>query len=103
MLKKLKQSFVFVLIIIKVNTDLFRQENRTYHRSFFIETTLKNCHTGIDDWEVTLFEKCETDKQLKERETFWQHKLKSFYPISLNEKEEYLFKSHTVHKFIAFV
>ena len=52
---------------------------------------IQDCHRGIDDWEVTLFEKCETHKQLKERETFWQHKLKTFYPLGLNEKEEYLF------------
>ena len=30
-------------------------------------------------------------KQLKERETFWQHKLKVFYPLGQNEKEKYLF------------
>ena len=87
MLEKLKQSFAFGLIIIKINTDPFEKENRTYHRSVFIQ----DCHRGIDDWEVTLFEKCETHKQLKERETFWQHKFKKFYPLGLNEKEEYLF------------
>ena len=27
---------------------------------------------------------------------FWDHKLKAFYPLGLNEKEEYLFKSHTI-------
>ena len=52
---------------------------------------IQDCHRGIDDWEVTLFEQCETYKQLRERETFWQHKLKTFYPLGLNEKEEYLF------------
>ena len=52
---------------------------------------IQDCHRGIDDWEVTLFEKCETHKQLKEREMFWQHKFKKFYPLGLNEKEEYLF------------
>ena len=28
--------------------------------------------------------------QLKERETFWQYRLKTIYPIGQNEKEEYL-------------
>ena len=46
---------------------------------------------GIGDWKVTLFEKCETHKQLKKKEMFWQHKLKTLYPLGLNEKEEYLF------------
>ena len=52
---------------------------------------IQDYHRGID----------ETHKQLKERETFWQHKLKTFYPIGLNEKEEYL--SHTVHKILTFI
>ena len=42
MLEKLEQCFVFGLIIIKVRTDLFEKENRTYHdRSVFIHTTFK--------------------------------------------------------------
>ena len=42
-----------------------------YHRSVFIHTIFKI--VDIDDWEVTLFEKCQTHKQLKEKEMFWQH------------------------------
>ena len=91
MLEKLKQSFVFGLIIIKVNTDLFENENRMYHRSFFIHTKFKDCHSRVDDWEVTSFERRETHKTLKERETFWHHKLKTFYRLGLNETEEYSF------------
>ena len=79
MLEKLKQSFVFGLIIIKVNTDLFEKENRTYHRSVFIYTIFKIAIEVL----MTLFQKCETHKQLKERETFWQQKLKTFYPLLL--------------------
>ena len=45
---------------------------------------VQDCHKGIDDWETILFEKGETHKQLKERETFWQHKLKTFYSLGLN-------------------
>ena len=41
MLVKLKQSFVFDLIIIKINTDLFEKENITYHRSVFIRALFK--------------------------------------------------------------
>ena len=41
MLEKIKQSFVFGLIILKVNTDLFEKENITYHRSVFIHTIFK--------------------------------------------------------------
>ena len=42
MLEKLKQSFVFGLIIITINTDLFKKENRMYHRSIFIHTIFKD-------------------------------------------------------------
>ena len=52
---------------------------------------VQDCHNGIDDWEFTLFKQYEMHKQLKESETFWQHKLETFYPLGLNEKEEYLF------------
>ena len=79
MFEKLRQSFVFGLIIIKVNTDLFEKENRTYHRSVFICTIFKIAIEVL----MTLFQKCETHKQLKERETFWQQKLKTFYPLLL--------------------
>ena len=41
MLGKQKQSFVFGLIIIKVNTDLFEKEKRMYHRGVFIHTIFK--------------------------------------------------------------
>ena len=38
---RLKQIFVFSLIIIKVNTGLFEKENRIYHRSAFIHAMFK--------------------------------------------------------------
>ena len=69
----------------------FRKGKHNVPQKRFHSHYVQDCHKGIDDWEVTLFEKCETHKQLNERETFWQHKLKTFYPLSLNEKEEYLF------------
>ena len=49
-------------------------------------------HNGIDDWQFTLIEQCEIHEQLKERETFWQHRLKTFYSYWLNEKKEYLYE-----------
>ena len=47
MLEKLKQSFFFGLIVIKVNTDLFKKENRTYHRSVSMHTIFK---IAIEIW-----------------------------------------------------
>ena len=81
----------------------FRKGKQNVPQKRFHSHYIQDCHRGIDDWEATLFEKCETHKQLKERETFWQHKLKTFYPLGLHENEEYLFQSHTLHKIIAFI
>ena len=41
---------------------------------------VQDCHKDIEDWEVTLFQKCETHKRLKERDTFWQHKIENILP-----------------------
>ena len=38
----------------------------------------QHSHNGVDDWQFTLTEKCETHEGLKETETFWQHRLKRF-------------------------
>ena len=70
----------------------FRKGKQNVPQKRFHSHYIQDCHRGIDDWEVTLFEKCETHKQLKEREHgSWQHKLKTLSSLDLNEKEEYLF------------
>ena len=51
----------------------------------------QHSHNGTDDWQFTLIKQCETHEQLKERETFWQHRLKTFHPYGLNEKKKYLY------------
>ena len=70
----------------------FRKGRQNVLQKCFLSHYMQGCHRAIDDWEVTLLEQCETRKQLNEKEeTFWQHKLKRFYPLNLNEKEEYLY------------
>ena len=51
---------------------------------------MRKCHSSIEDWDFVTFEQYKINAQLKERETFSQHRLKTFYPRGLNEKEEYL-------------
>ena len=83
-LEERKQSFFFGVIIIKGNTDLFEKEDRMYHRSVFIYIIFK---IAVELLIMgSNFKQLKTHKQLKERETFWQHKLKTFYPLGLNEK-----------------
>ena len=87
MLVRKKRNLEQDLIIIKVHTGAI-EKNVKYHNNVFINIM---GNTGTDDWQFTLIEQCETHKQLKERETFWQHRLKTFYPYGLNEKKEYLY------------
>ena len=58
------------------------QSQQRFHKHYG-----QHSHNVIDDWQFTLTEQCETHEQLKERETFRQHRLKTFYPYGLNEKK----------------
>ena len=69
----------------------FRKGNGEVPQKLFHTHYCFDDHNGIEYWDVEIFEQYETYTQLKERETFWQHRLKTFYPIDLNEKEEYLY------------
>ena len=71
--------YQFLKFLPKYNTYKFRLWFNNYkskHRAFrkgkqnappkrFHSHYIQGCHKAIDDWEVTLFEKCETHKQLK--------------------------------------
>ena len=82
----------------KPNFDRFN-DHKSKHRAFRkgnrkVPQKLFHTHygySGIEDWDFIIFEQCDTHAQLKEREIFLQHRLKTFYPIGLNEKEEYLY------------
>ena len=46
-------------------------------------------HNGIQDWAITLIEQVDDEKFLRQRELFWAHKLDTFYPNGLNQREIY--------------
>ena len=72
----------------------FRKGNLKMPQKHFHDHYCLDGYLGIEDWDFTLFEQCETYKQLKEteaKETFWQHQLKTFSPLGLNQKDEYLY------------
>ena len=75
-----KQNLKQDLIIIKVRTGHL-EKNVKYYSNVF----------SSDDWQFTSIEQCETHDQLQERETFWQHRLKTFYPYGINKRKEYLY------------
>ena len=90
-LGKRKPTFVIVLIIINGNIERLEKVIETFLRNYFTFTIVLMAIAPLNTGIFVIFEQCETHTQLKERETFWQHELKSFYPIGLNEKEEYLY------------
>ena len=47
------------------------RKKRKVSQQRFHEHYGQHSHNGIDDWQFTLIEQCETYKQLKEKETFW--------------------------------
>ena len=87
---KAKTKFQYRFNNYKSKHRAFRKGNRKISQKHFQDYYCLDGHLGIDDWDFTLFKQCETYKQLKEKETFWQHRLKTFDPLGLNEKEEYL-------------
>ena len=68
-----------------------RKGNLKVPQKLFHKHYCRDGQSDIEDLNFVIFEQCKTHAQLKEKETFWQHKLKTFYPIGVNEKEEYLY------------
>ena len=67
------------LIIVKVNTDLSKRKTERTTEAFSF-TIFKIAIDVLMIGKYLYFEKCETHKQLKERETFLQRKLKNILP-----------------------
>ena len=89
------------LIIRKHRT--FRNGNRKVPQKLFHTHYCFDGHSGVQDWDLVVFESCEAHAKLKERGTFWQHRLKTFYPIGLNENEEYfLFSEYQLNRNVNF-
>ena len=65
MLEKPKLRFDIDSITIKANIKLSEKETGKYPRNIFTIIIVLDSHLGIDDWDFTLFEQCETDKQVK--------------------------------------
>ena len=87
---KVKTKFKARLYNYKSAHRSYRKKSKVSQQRFH-EHYGQHSHNEIDDCKFTLIEQCETNKQLKERETFWQHKFKTFYSYGFNEKKEYLY------------
>ena len=78
---KSKTNFYLPFNIYESKHQSFQKEKQNVPQKRFHSHYIQDCHRDIDDWEVTLFEKCETHKQLKEKESFWQNNV--HLPLSL--------------------
>ena len=85
---KAKTKFRYRFNNYKSKNRAFRKGNQKVPQKRLHAHYCLDCHSELDNWDFVIFEQCETDEQLKERETLSQHRLKIFYPIGLNEKEE---------------
>ena len=60
-----------------------RKTQKLFHGHY-----IQDDHEGKDDWQFTLIDQCTTNAELRKREVYWQHRLKTFFPNGLNEREE---------------
>ena len=71
----------------------FRKEqilsNQARNQKRFHEDYLQNDLNGICDWIITITEHAETVKPLRQKELYWCHKLKTYAPFGLNERNVY--------------
>ena len=67
---KSKTKFRYRFNNYKSKHRAFRKENRKTPQKQFHDHRCLDGHLGTDDWDFTLFQQCETHKQLKERENF---------------------------------
>ena len=88
--RKAKAMFRYRFNNYKSKHRAFRKGNQKIPQRLFHDHYSLDGSLGTDDWDFTLFGQCDTHKQLKERVTFWQHRLKTFYLLDLNEKQGYL-------------
>ena len=88
---KAKTKFRYRFNNYKSKPRAFRKGNRKVPQKLFHTQDCLDGHSSIEDSYFVIFQQYERHAQLKERETFWQHRLKIFYSICLNEKQEYLY------------
>ena len=63
--------------------------NQTRNQKLFHEHYLQNDQNGICDWEITITDRAETVKSLRQKELSWYHKLKTYALFGLNERDVY--------------
>ena len=60
-------------------------EQASFHSHFCQEG-----HNGIADWSIKLIDQADDETTVRKKESFWQHKLNTFVPNGLNEREVFI-------------
>ena len=63
--------------------------NKARNLQLFHEHYLQNDHNVICDWKITIIDHAEMVKFLRQKELYWCHKLKTYAPYGLNERNVY--------------
>ena len=50
---------------------------------------MQNGHIWVFDWEIKIIDHAETVKSLRQKELYWYHKLKTYAPFGLNDRDVY--------------
>ena len=83
---KAKTKFCNRLNNYKSKNRAFQKDNQKVAQKRLHAHYCLDGHSGIDDCDFVIIDQCEAHEKLKERDTFWQHRLKIFYQIGLNAK-----------------
>ena len=62
------------------------QQGRVVPQAGLFSHFTQHDHHGMADWKFQIIDSSKTEVHLRERESFWQYKLKTFLPIGLNER-----------------
>ena len=67
--------------------------NKKVKQESFHDHFAEGLHQGESDWEVRLIDQGVSVDDVRQRESYWQHKLDTFQSNGLNEREVGLFNS----------
>ena len=84
---KTQKNFGMMLNNYKSAHKSFKTKKRETQK-LFQGHHMQDDRKGKDDWQFTLMDQYTTNDELRKKEVDWQHRLKTLFPIGLDEREE---------------
>ena len=86
-----RKNFVLELTARKTGMLIFGKnqycQTKPVTRNVFTNIIPQNDHNEISEWQITIIDHAETVKSLRRKELYWYHKLKTYTPFGLNERD----------------